>query len=115
MASAHGLYLKGLGGSCQGVIGAVAAVGLIHAGQDGRVVQLGEWPDDLSGPTLVSAVRARGVRLRDETTGRDAAADFQRVNVGKHLRPNVRDHEYVLFVRPAADEELFEWSAVKRV
>ena len=49
LAAACGIHLEGLGGTAGGVIGALAAVGLSAAGNDGRVVQIGTWPDDLSG------------------------------------------------------------------
>src|SRR5206468_2152591 len=45
LAAAVGLHLEGLGGTEGGVIGALAAVGLSAGGDDGRVVQHGEWPD----------------------------------------------------------------------
>lgn len=41
LAAAHGIYLEGLGGSQDGVIGALAAVGLAASGDDGRYVQVG--------------------------------------------------------------------------
>ena len=51
LASRFGIHLEGLGGTEQGVIGALAAVGLVATGDDGRIVHLGgwPWPDDLKG------------------------------------------------------------------
>jgi hypothetical protein len=99
LAAACGLHLEGLGGTEDGVIGALAAVGLAACGDDGRVVQLGTWPDDLSGPQEVATVRARGVEVRQVGSG--APVTEGRVEVGKHLRPNCRAGRVVLFVTPS--------------
>jgi tRNA(Ile2) C34 agmatinyltransferase TiaS len=50
LAARHGIHLEGLGGTEGGVIGALAAVGLIATENDGRVVHWQTWPDDLTGP-----------------------------------------------------------------
>ena len=102
LARAHGLHLEGFGGTEDGVIGALAAVGLLAAADDGRVVHLAgwEWPDDFAGLQPVAAVRQRGVeeiRIGDshrQVTGGE-------VDVGRHLRPSYRDGRVVLFVEPA--------------
>ncbi len=116
VAATAGVHLEGLGGTEQGMIGALAAVGLIATGDDGRVVQLASWPypDDFSGPQNVAAIRARGVdEIRRVDTG-TAIADG-RVDVGKHLRPNVRGGRIVLFVEPLAPGGTADWRAVKVV
>jgi hypothetical protein len=100
LAGECGIYLEGLDGTQDGVIGALAAVGLSAEGHDGRVVQLGHWPDDLSGRQPAKMIERRGVMILSEDTGmrvRDGLVD-----VGKHLRPNFRHRRAVLFVRPLA-------------
>jgi hypothetical protein len=97
LASRLGVRLAALGGTGDGVIGAIAAVGLAAGANDGRIVQLGDWSDDLYGVQPTADLQHRGVRLREE--GSDATVDCDRVDVGKHLRPNVRDGQAVLFVR----------------
>ena len=59
----HIHYLEGLGGTEQGVIGALAAIGLAAAGQDGRVVHLASWPypDEFSGVHELAEIRERGI------------------------------------------------------
>jgi hypothetical protein len=113
LAAACGLHLEGLGGTEGGVIGALAAVGLVAGGNDGRVVQLGEWPDDLSGPQDLRAVQERGIDLR--CLGSEAPVTGGTVDVGKHLRPNYRGGRVVLYVTPAAPEAAHtaRWQAVR--
>jgi hypothetical protein len=113
LAAEHCIQLEPLGGTGDGVIGALAAVGLLAQGNDGRVVQIGQWPDDLSGPQNVALLRARGV---DAVCRADSGQRIERgmVDVGKHLRPNYRDHRVVLFVAPAVGSaDAAEWCAVR--
>lgn len=109
-----GAYLEGLGGSEQGIIGALAAVGLVAGGDDGRVVHLAgwPWPDDFGGAREVEEVRARGVRsIRRQDTGEEVMNGA--IDVGKHLRPNLRGGQIVLLVEPASDPAGPRWRAVK--
>jgi hypothetical protein len=113
VAQAGGIHLEGLGGTEGGVIGALAAVGLSVAGDDGRLVQIGTWPDDLSGPQDIATLAARGVEVRCLST--PGVVRTGRVDVGKHLRANLRGHRPVLFVEPTppADTSRSAWTAVR--
>jgi hypothetical protein len=114
LAAQHNVHLEGLGGSEEGVIGALAAVGLAATGNDGRVVQIASWPDDLSGPQQVELLRARGVaQIRSVQSGESVLRGT--VDVGKHLRPNYRDGQVVLFVTPSPDDASpqADWQAVR--
>lgn len=67
LAGAHDIILAGLGGTEDGVIGALSAVGLAAAGDDGRYVMVGR-SRELRGLLPVSEVLAAGVadvRTRD--------------------------------------------------
>jgi hypothetical protein len=100
VADASGCHLEGLGGTHQGIIGALAAVALAAGGDDGRVVQVDEWPwpDPFSNVQSVAAIRERGIAEIRTTTGQPF--DGTVVDVGKHLRPNWRGGRIVLFVAP---------------
>ena len=115
LAGRLGVHLEGLGGTEQGVIGALAAVGLAATGEDGRVVQLTAWPypDEFSGPQDVTAIRARGIdEIRQIDSGALVTAGV--IDIGKHLRPNIRHGRIVLLVAPAVDAgELVTWRAEK--
>lgn len=113
IAARHSIHLEGLGGTEGGVIGALAAIGLIVTENDGRVVQWQAWPDDLLGVAPVETIRARGVEvLRRES--REPVRDGM-VDLGKKLRPNLVARDCVLWV---AEEPLPEsncWQALKLV
>lgn len=113
LAERFGVHLEGLGGTQDGVIGALAAVGLVAEGNDGRVVQIGHWPDDLCGWQDLRTLDARGVQARCVETNRPLQVD--RIDVGKHLRPNYREKRIVLFARPAGGPQPRpgDWEAVR--
>lgn len=112
LASRFRIDLSALGGTEDGVIGALAAVGLATTENDGRVVQIQEQPDDLSGPQPLTKVRSRGVDQVCSLPSRDIVTDGI-IDVGKHLRPNLRQGQIVLFVEPCADAEV-DWIAVRQ-
>ena len=113
LAAEHGIHLEGCGGTNDGVIGALAAVGLAAKGDDGRVVQIGAWPDDLSGRQEIPTLHARDVKVRCLDSGRTVTAGT--VDVGKHLRPSYRRKKIVLFTKPqpSDDGESDSWLAVR--
>jgi len=100
VADRSGCHLEGLGGTNQGIIGALAAIALVASGNDGRVVHVDEWPwpDAFSGLQSVAAIRGRGVAEIRTVSGQ--AFTGEAVDVGKHLRPNWREGRMVLFVEP---------------
>lgn len=116
LAERFGIHLEGLGGTEQGVIGALAAVGLAAEAKDGRVVHMASWPwpDDLSGPQDVATLRGRGIdEIRSVVSGRLVTEGV--VDVGKRLRPARRGDRIVLYVTPAPESwpaPLF-WHAVR--
>jgi hypothetical protein len=105
-------YLEGLGGTNQGIIGALAAIALAIGGDHGRVVHLNEWPwpDRFGGVQSVAAIRGRGVAEIRTAAGEVFAGD--EIDVGKHLRPNWRGSRVVLFVEPPETPES-PWRAQK--
>jgi hypothetical protein len=111
LAREYGIPLAGLGGTEDGLIGALAAVGLAASENDGRVVQIREQPDDLQGEQPVEVLWSRGVheiRCHGSTDKITSGV----VDVGKHLRPNVRGGQIVLFVEPIP-EGRDRWRAIR--
>jgi hypothetical protein len=101
LAASEGILLLGLGGTEDGVIGALAAVGLAAQGNDGRVVHACNWREDLAGRQSVDTLREFGVRVRDWESNQEIETGI--VDVGKKLRPNWREHGCVLYVRRGPD------------
>jgi hypothetical protein len=115
LAAAHGICLEGLGGTQGGVIGALAAVGLVATGEDGRVLYLGSSAEDfydVGGWQSVESLRARGI-AEIRCLESEAVVDTGRVHVGKRLRPNYRRGKAVLYVSLEPSEQGPIWQAVK--
>lgn len=112
LATNSGIHLEGLGGTHDGVIGALAAVGLAATGNDGRVVQIGGFADDLGGRQPVERLRERGVMVVAGDPSR--RIDRGVVELGKKLRPNVRAGCITLFVHRAEESDDCDWVAEKR-
>ena len=114
IARRAGCHLEGLGGTEQGVIGALAAIALAASGNDGRVVHLDgwPWPDDFNGVQSVDAIAERGVAELRTMSGEPCTGNA--VDVGKHLRPNWRGGRVILLVEPPANAGS-PWRALKPV
>jgi hypothetical protein len=116
LAETRRILLRGLGGTEDGVIGALAAVGLMSTRDDGRVIYVGDSEldhFDVSGVQNLDRMRSLGVdevrRLDDQqliVTGT--------VDVGKRLRPNYRGGKVVLFVS-IGQEQGVDWCAERVV
>lgn len=113
IAASHDIYLEGLGGTEDGVIGALAAIGLMVTRNDGRVVHLGSEGQnlcDVTGVLSFDQILSRGVHeIRRSDTNEPVTAGM--FDIGKHLRPNYRNGRVVLFVARSADNAECDWVA----
>lgn len=97
LADEYEIHLEGLGGSNGGLIGALAAIGLGYNGNDGRVVQIGEWSEDLVGRQAITTIQSRGVQVTNIDNDESLSDGY--VVLDTKLRPNMRDQRLVLFVQ----------------
>jgi tRNA(Ile2) C34 agmatinyltransferase TiaS len=93
-AEAHGVLLAGLGGSQDGVIGALSAVGLAASGEDGRYLLVGHTRD-LSGLHEISAVLQAGISAVLTLDGQPVSHGLVQA---EKLRPARRGGQPVLYV-----------------
>jgi hypothetical protein len=119
LAAKHDLHLEAVGGTGGGIIGALAAVGLLATRNDGRVLHYGEieqLPYDLTGYQKVAAICARGVEEIQRLDTGERIVDGT-IKLGKRLRPNLRQGKIILFVMPNGETDASAacWEAVKLV
>jgi len=96
LALDHQILLKGLGGTQDGVIGALSAVGLAFSGEDGRYIQVGNIRP-LSGLCPVEDLLTAGlhsIRTLDETVINEGMV------MADKLRPARRNSQPILYVQP---------------
>jgi len=105
LAEIHGALLAGLGGSHDGMIGAVAAVGLAACGEDGRYLSVGH-SRDLAGLQEISTIKGTGISTVVTLDGQPV--DKGLVMADK-LRPARRNGRPVLYVGWQADH----WQPLK--
>jgi hypothetical protein len=91
------IRLKGLGGTEEGVIGAMAGLGLAVTGNDGRFLQKGGIRD-LAGPCTVEQLLAAGVDMVSTLDGRTFTRGPVLARDGKPPRPCPVNGKTVLFV-----------------
>lgn len=99
LALSSGILLEGLGGDEDGVIGALAAVGLAATGEDGRYVQVGSIRS-LEGVQPVEAVIAAGATCVETTEGETVTSGLI---LCEKLRPARRRHTAVVVVERDGD------------
>lgn len=110
LASAHGIYLEGLTGTHDGIIGALAAIGLHKAGNDGRCIWLsGKELRELNGIYSVAELTSicNVDEIREQSGNR--LSNEARLFVGEWVRPVLKDHKMVIFVENAINTEEYEW------
>lgn len=107
LAHTHGILLTGLGGTNDGVIGALASVGLVQDGDDGRYIQVGTLRD-LVPPVSVAAIKQAGVVDVRTAEGQPVTTGMI---VSERLRPARRGSQPVLIVERGTQSD--EWHALK--
>ena len=97
LARAAGIRLEGLGGAEDGVVGALAGIGLASSANDGRII-IKDATRSLQGTQSVDAILACGV---DRGMTRDGAAvDEGIVALRKFPKPAFIGGKAILFVEP---------------
>jgi tRNA(Ile2) C34 agmatinyltransferase TiaS len=102
LAAKHGLLLQGLGGDEDGIIGALAAVGLAASGEDGRYVLVGR-SRELVGLQPVSALLAAGISAVQTPDGQSVTEGLIQTD---KLRPARRGSRPIAVVEWAGDHWL---------
>jgi hypothetical protein len=107
------VLLRGLGGNRNGMIGALAALGLHAGGKDGLFIDL-HGIRALAGRVTAGQIRERSelTHIVDEDTGEELDRD-DLVDTGDWVRPRMTIDEPVLLVRRSADEKKL-WLTVDR-
>ncbi len=113
LANLNHIYLEGLTGEKIGVIGALAAVGLRHAGSDGRVLWL---PFLRETEGVFSAEELKNRLCVDVITQKDGTAipADDKIYANGWIRPVMRDKKITLIVEKTENHEQFEWQHVPK-
>lgn len=113
LALQNNIYLEGLTGEKIGVIGALAAVGLRHAGNDGRVLWL-PFLRDTEG--VFSAGELKKRLCVDTITTKEGTViqPDDSIITDNWLRPVMRNKEITLIVEKTEDHGQYKWQHVPK-
>ncbi len=103
MAVAKNVHLSGHGGTNDGIIGALAGVGLSHYGWSGRFVEFGRLRD-LPDKVRVSEIEAIGIRVLPMERDAMVPSGTDVVDTGGWLRPRCWGGQPILPVRSIGNE-----------
>jgi len=110
VAKEANIYLEGFLGTLDGIIGALAAVGLRKFGNDGRFIWLsGKELRDFSG--VYSAQELYNLSIFDEivTKDKNTISTNERVNISEWIRPVLSDSKISVIVEPVLNNKSYEW------
>jgi hypothetical protein len=103
MTEGTGIFIKELGGTGGGIIGALAAVGLRSSGNDGRFIDLAGIRDIKGAADVGSILAATPIeKVIDLYTGLELAGDVI-VETRNWIRPGLINKNIVLPVKPLSD------------
>lgn len=110
-----GIYLEGLTGTKDGIIGALAATGLRKAGNDGRCIWLrGKELRELKGTytikDLMQVINANAIV--DE--GNQDVAKVDKMDVGDWLRPVLIDNKITIVVQKEIENAEYDWKTASK-
>lgn len=97
LAKRSSIRLEGLGGTEDGVIGALAGIGLAATGNDGRFIQKGRIRE-ITGPATAETLLDAGIDLILTLEGMSVTTGMIQVQEGKSVKPCPVSGKVVLFV-----------------
>ncbi len=113
LAGMNHIFLEGLTGDKIGVIGALAAVGLRHDGNDGRVLWL-PYLRETEG--IFGAKELQNRLCVDRITAMDGSEipAEDKIMADGWIRPVMRDKKITLIVEKSTDHEEYKWQHVPK-
>ncbi len=110
MHAAEGIFLYGVGGTCDGAIGALCSVGQFAGGQDGRYIDL-PGLRDLTGRVDCEAIKSLGIELEYGDASRYPLPTDE-YDTCNWVRPNLKNHKPVWAIKWS--EQSHAWNPVDK-
>lgn len=117
LAQKENIYLEGLAGTHDGIIGALAAVGLRKTGNDGRFLWLN---GSLELRALTAGIYTAGHLMEIynfdsvETRGGNRLKENSKVYLGDWTRPLLKNGKAVLIVECGGNDKDYEWESASK-
>jgi hypothetical protein len=113
IADSSGVYLKGFTGNYEGMIGALAAVGLRAGGNDGRFIwrkRQKELRDIKEGVMNVSELMQDLDLKAIRSLEGEVPAPDERILVNDWVRPILENHQAILIADKTENDHKYEWT-----
>jgi len=113
LANLNNIFLEGLTGEKIGVIGALAAIGLRHAGNDGHVLWL---PLLRETEGIYTSTELKNRLTVDRITTKDGTEihNDDTIKADNWIRPVMRDNKITLFVEKTDNHGQYNWQHVPK-
>lgn len=102
------IAIAGLTGNGTGIVGALAAIGLRYRGQDGRFLWIPNLNMLIGNPTAAEILETAPIDRIESLRGRLPRPD-DKIEMGKWIRPVLREGLCVLMVEEEHSNPSFEW------
>lgn len=114
LASKYKIFLEGLTGTHDGIIGSLAAIGLRKWGNDGRCIWLkGHEIRDIKGVYQISDLKNLVCIHEIQNTEGLIIDDHEYVNINEWFRPVIKNGKIITFVEPIKNRNN-EWKVVSK-
>ncbi len=115
LADNHEIFLEGLTGTHDGIIGALAAIGLRRSGNDGRFIWLkGKELRELSGAMEFKEIKNKTGIQEIFNKKYEPIQDTAIIDMGEWVRPILKDHKPTIIVEEEKNNERIYWKCVSK-
>ena len=116
LAQKHNIFLEGLTGTHDGIIGSLAAVGLRKSGNDGRYVWVkGKELRELTN-TIFTIEELKKITLLQAVTDLEGnpISDKDKIFTAEWYRPVLKNNRITIFAESIKDNNDYEWSVLSK-
>lgn len=106
----NNIFLEGLTGTKDGIIGSLAAIGLRKFGNDGRFIWLkGKELRELNGIYKIEQLfNEINIDSISEKNGKEVSREDM-IDVGNWVRPTIKNHKIIIFVDKSINNKNYGW------
>ncbi len=117
LANEAGIYLEGLCGTEDGIIGALAAIGLRKGGSDGRFIWLKGKQELREIPRGIYSIHQLKEELQLDkiiSLNKKTVTDSDSIFIDEWIRPIHQNHQKILIIENALNNSPYEWKVASK-
>jgi len=115
MAASHNIFLEGLTGNFDGIIGALAATGLRASGKDGRFIWLKDMDlREFKGIFTAQQILEKSAIDEIQTTKGESLLNNELIYLGEWVRPVLQNNHKILIIEKTENKNEYEWQVANK-